>query len=88
MKILYSSKFIREYKKLPLSVKKIAEKKEAIFRKDPFNAKLKTHKLKGDLKGFLSFSIDRKHRIIFEFANSDTIWFHSVGEHSIYKLWD
>ena len=88
MRIFYSSKFAREYRKLPLRIKKIAERKEQIFRKDPFDPQLKTHKLKGSLKGFLSFSIDRKYRIIFEFINRNTVWFHSVGEHSIYKLWD
>ncbi len=88
MKILYSSKFGREYRKLPLRIKKIAEKKEQIFRKNSFDPQLKTHKLKGSLKGFLSFSIDQKYRIIFESIDSNTIWFHSVGEHSIYKLWD
>ncbi len=88
MRIFYSSKFAREYRKLPLRIKKIAERKEQIFRKDPFDPQLKTHKLKGSLKSFLSFSIDRKYRIIFEFINRSTVWFHSVGEHSIYKLWD
>jgi len=88
MRIFYSSKFAREYRKLPLRIKKIAERKEQIFRKDPFDPQLKTHKLKGSLKGFLSFLIDRKYRIIFEFINRNTVWFHSVGEHSIYKLWD
>jgi len=88
MRIFYSRKFAREYRKLPLRIKKIAERKEQIFRKDPFDPRLKTHKLKGSLKDFLSSSIDRKYRIIFEFINRNTVWFHSVGEHSIYKLWD
>lgn len=88
MKIFYSTKFAREYQKLPLRIKKMAEKKEQIFRKNPFDPRLKTHKLKGSLKGFFSFSINQKYRIIFEFVNSKTVWFHSVGEHSIYKLWD
>jgi len=88
MKIYYSSKFAREYKKLSLRVKKIAEKKEKIFRKNPFDPLIKTHKLKGSLKDFWSFSINRKYRIIFEFINKKIVWFHSVGEHSIYKLWD
>lgn len=83
MKIYYSSKFTREYKKLPIRVKKIAEEKERIFRKNSFDPRLKEN-----LKGFLSFSINQKYRIIFEFVNSNKIWFHSVGEHSIYKLWD
>lgn len=85
MKIIYSTKFGKEYKKLPRRVKFSAEKKEKIFRKDPFDPRLKTHKLSGKLKDFYSFSIDYQHRIIFEFANKDTIWFHSVGTHEIYR---
>jgi len=88
MKISYSSKFEREYRKLPSSIKKIAEKKEEIFRIDPFDVRLKTHKLKGGLKDFWSFSIDNKYRIIFEFISKQEIWFHSVGTHAIYELWD
>ena len=88
MEIFYSSKFARDYKKLPLEVKKIAEAKEKIFRKNLFDQRLKTHKLKGSLSGFYSFSINQKYRIIFEIINKNKIWFHSVGDHSIYKLWD
>ena len=88
MKIYYSSKFAREYQKLPLRIKKIAEKKERIFRENPSDSQLKTHKLKGNLKGFWSFSVNKEYRIIFEFVDSDIIWFHSVGSHSIYRLWD
>lgn len=85
MKIIYSTKFGKEYKKLPRRVKFSAEKKEKIFRKDPFDPRLKTHKLSGKLKDFYSFSIDFQYRIIFEFTNKDTIWFHSVGTHEIYR---
>jgi mRNA-degrading endonuclease YafQ of YafQ-DinJ toxin-antitoxin module len=88
MKICYSSKFLREYQKLPLSVKKLAEAKEKIFRKNPFDPRLKTHKLKGGLNEFLSFSINNQYRIIFEFRDPPVVWFHSVGDHSIYRLWD
>lgn len=85
MKIVYGSKFAREYKKLPSSIKDIAEEQEIIFRKDPFDPKLKTHKLKGKLSGFLSFYIGYKYRIIFEFSkDKNTVYFHSVGDHSIY----
>ena len=70
MKIIYSSKFSREYKKLPSEIKDIAEQQEKIFRKNPFHARLKTHKLKGRLKDFLSFSIGYKYRIIFDFSKN------------------
>ena len=85
MKILYSSKFAKEYRKLPKRLKLQAEREEKIFRNDPFDPGLKTHKLSGKLKDFYSFSIDHEHRIIFEFANKDTVWFHKVGTHEIYK---
>ena len=86
MRIVYSSKFAREYKKFPDSIKDLAEEREIIFRNDPFDPKLKTHKLKGKLKGFLSFSIDQKYRIIFELSkDGKSVYFHSVGDHSVYE---
>lgn len=84
MKIYYSSKFEKEYSKLPLRIKILAEKREKIFRKDPFDNQLKTHRLRGRLKDFWAFSIDIHYRIIFEFSEKDIIWFHSIGTHSIY----
>jgi len=85
MKIFYSRKFSNEYKRLPFKVKLLAEKKEEIFRRNPFEPQLKTHKLSGRLKDYYSFSIDYQYRIVFEFENNDTVWFHSVGTHEIYK---
>ena len=86
MEIVYSSKFAREYKNLPRHAKEIAEEHEKLFRRNPFDSKLRTHKLKGKLSGFFSFSIGYQHRIIFEFAkNRKTVYFHSVGDHDIYQ---
>ena len=85
MKIYYSSKFAKEYKRLPNKVKILAEKKEVIFRKDPFDKRLKTHKLSGRLRDYYSFSIDYQYRIIFEFAEKGIVWFHSIGTHEIYR---
>ncbi|MCD4704506.1 type II toxin-antitoxin system mRNA interferase toxin, RelE/StbE family [bacterium] len=86
MEIIYSSKFAKEYKKLPLFIKIIAEKQEIIFHQNPRNPKLKTHKLKGKFKKYLSFSIDYKYRIIFEFSeNKNTVYFHSIGDHDVYQ---
>ncbi|OGK67013.1 hypothetical protein A2313_01640 [Candidatus Roizmanbacteria bacterium RIFOXYB2_FULL_41_10] len=84
MKIYYSSKFAKEYKRLPKKIKLLAEKKELVFRKNPHEPLLKTHKLKGRLEDFWSFSINREYRIIFELKDSNTVWFLSVGTHRIY----
>jgi len=85
MKIEYSPKFRRLYKKLPQAVKALTEEKEKIFRKDPADKKLRTHKLGGSLRGYWAFWIDRRHRIIFSFRKSGTVRFHTVGTHQIYK---
>lgn len=84
MKIYYSTKFSKEYKKLPKKIKLTAEKKEELFRENPFSPQLKTHKLTGKLRDYWSFSVDYQYRIIFEFADKDVIWFHSIGTHAIY----
>ena len=85
MRIFYATKFKREYKRLPLRVKQIAEEKELLFRKDPFDKRLGTHKLHGRLKGYWAIWIDQKYRLIFEFAKKNVVWFHSVGDHSMYR---
>ena len=70
---------------LPKHIKKSAEEKESIFRKNPFDPRLNTHKLSGRFDGFWAFSIGQKYRIIFELHKKNIIWFHSVGDHSIYQ---
>lgn len=85
MEIIYTSKFAREYKKLPTKIKDLAEGREIIFRQNPRDGRLDTHKLHGKLKHFWSFSIDNNFRIVFEFTENDIIYFHSVGDHDIYR---
>jgi mRNA-degrading endonuclease YafQ of YafQ-DinJ toxin-antitoxin module len=85
MQIFYSPEFIRRYRKLPNSLKDLAEKKEDIFRNDPFDASLKTYKLHGRFGEFWAFSVDYNCRIIFKFEQNNKIRFYSIGGHSIYK---
>ena len=86
MEILYLPKFARHHKKLSKEVKILAEKKEKIFRLNPFDVRLKTHKLSGELDGFYSFSINYSYRIIFDFAdkNKKIARFYTVGKHNFY----
>ena len=85
MRIEYSSKFARQFKKLPKEVKESAIKLEPVFRKNPFDPKLKTHKLHGVLKDYWAFSISYSYRIGFTFVDGDTVRFHAIGSHDIYK---
>jgi addiction module RelE/StbE family toxin len=86
MRILYSSKFIKQYRRLPLKIKILFEEKEEIFRINQYDVTLKTHKLHGVFKGYYSFSVNYKYRVIFDYGeNNDTINFHQVGTHDIYE---
>lgn len=84
MDIRYSPKFLRQYKKLPKEVKARAEKRELLFRANPFNSKLKTHKLHGSQEGFMSFSVDFSYRIIFKLYGQEAV-FYEIGTHDIYE---
>ena len=83
--IEYSSHFKRIYQKLDSRVQHKAEKQEIIFRHSPFDPHLKTHKLKGKLKAFYSFSIDYKIRIVFRFIGRHKAVFLDIGDHAIYQ---
>ena len=83
-KIHYTSRFIKDLKKLPKDKQKLATKREAIFRKDPFFQTLKTHKLSGKLKDYWAFSITYQDRVIFRFINGRKAIFYKIGSHSIY----
>jgi mRNA-degrading endonuclease YafQ of YafQ-DinJ toxin-antitoxin module len=52
-----------------------------IFRNNPFDARLKTHKLTGDLKDLYSFSIDYDNRVIFSFFTDNKVIFEDIGNH-------
>lgn len=85
MEIIYLPRFTREFKKLPKDVKAAAYEKEQWFRLDPFNARLKTHKLHGALEGFWACSITYHVRLIFDFHDKHTVRFYSIGSHDIYE---
>jgi toxin HigB-1 len=84
MEIQYSPKFARQYKKLSKDIKEKAKEKEIIFRNNPFDDQLKTHKLNGVFKDYYSFSVDYKIRIIFIFEEENLIRFELIGNHDVY----
>lgn len=84
MEVVYTPRFLRAIKKLPIHLRPTIEKRIILFQKDPFNRALKSHKLIGEFKDCWSFSIDYQYRIIFEFINDKKVVFHTAGDHSVY----
>lgn len=52
-----------------------------LFTKNPFNQKLKTHKLRGKLEGLWALSITYDCRLIFKFIKKDEVLLIDIGEH-------
>ena len=86
IEISYTRKFIRQYHRLDTSLQTELKEKITLFSRDPNHSILKTHPLKGRMKGLHAFSVNYKMRIIFEYANREktaTIML-SVGNHDMY----
>ena len=79
--IRYSARFEQRYKKLGVAIKKRAKEKEPIFREDPFDVRLKTHKLHGKDRDHWAFWINYHYRIKFSFLGDSKVLFLDVGTH-------
>lgn len=53
----------------------------AIFQTNPFDSRLKTHRLAGQLQGLWSFSVDYDVRVVFSFAEPNRALFVDLGTH-------
>jgi mRNA-degrading endonuclease YafQ of YafQ-DinJ toxin-antitoxin module len=85
MKINVSPRFEKNYKRLPKRIKEKAKEKEAIFRDNPFDSRLKTHKLQGKQRDSWALWINDSYRIKFIFISDDEVLFFNIGTHGIYK---
>ena len=83
--IKISPLFEKHYRKLPKEAKERAKNKEKIFRENPFDPRLRTHKLHGKEKEVWAFWIDYVYRIKFIFLSDQEVLFLDVGTHEIYK---
>lgn len=82
MRILYSSLFLRVFGKLPVKIQDEFRRREDVFRRNPFDPMLKTHKLKG--RSDWAFLVTYEVRVIFVFEK-DVFRFLNIGDHSVYR---
>lgn len=89
MQLVWTSAFSRAFKRLVRQNPQLRPQIEQTLEKllaDPFHPSLKTHKLKGDLEGRWSCSIDHSNRIIFRFetnpnSSEEEIFLLVLGSH-------
>lgn len=87
MKVAFSSSFQRAFKKLVKGRKSVEEAfwaKVELFTEDPFDPRLKTHKLSGHLRQLWSFSVTYDVRVVFLIDERRAL-FVDIGDHdSVY----
>ena len=84
-RVIYSSRFLRSLRRLGPAYVVLVQEREVIFRKECFDPRLETHKLKGKWRGYWAFSITHSYRVMFEFVDHETVGFVNVGDHTIYR---
>ncbi len=77
--------FEKDFIYFPEKIKLKARRKIKLFEEDCFNGILNTHKLKGILDKFWSFSIDDDNRVIFRFLPNQEVIYYRIGPHRIYR---
>lgn len=85
IEIRYTPAFLKSLRKFPKSQIKFLSEKEKIFRENPFDARLKTHKLRGELEGFYAFSVSYHWRVVFHSETENIIVFDAIGTHEVYR---
>lgn len=78
--IFYTEEFERCYGKFPAATQKKAERREKLFRANPFHPSLHTEKLHPRNREVWSFRIDENYRL-FRFKNGNTVYFLTAGPH-------
>ena len=81
--IVWTTGFKRAFRKrlVRSSDKRLFEERLKTFVEDPFDPRLKAHKLTGMLAGLWSFSVTYDCRVIFKFHPDDTVVLIDIGQH-------
>ena len=81
-------KFWRSFKKLPVHQKRSAKAAWQIFKRDPFDSRLRAHKihqLSAALgKTVYAVEVERDLRVVF-YIEGETVFTLDIGTHAIYR---
>ena len=78
---LTTTKFRKQYKKLPQKIQDELKTRVKLFQENPRNPSLRIHKLKGEYRPLSSMNITGDYRVLF-LKKGDIITFHAIGTHS------
>jgi len=79
----FEGKFKKYKARLSETERQRLKKRLEIFAGDVFDKRLKTHKLKGELKEYHSFSISYSDRLVFKILDDEGVCFMEIGSHDV-----
>jgi len=86
MKVGWSSRFIKESKRLSREEKKQLSVRVKWFQNNPNDSRLKNHPLAGKLQGYFSFSLTYSKRVVYFWTKKEEAVLIGVGGHDqIYR---
>jgi len=87
MKVRFAKKFKKDYRRSPLKIRRLFDRRLKIFVADKFYPALNNHSLECQYKGCRSINITGDWRAIFrEFDSGRIVYFDLIGTHSqLYK---
>lgn len=81
----FDAAFERKFKKFTSQLtetgRRRLKRKLEIFKKNVFDKRLRTRKLKGELGAYHAFSIDYSNRIVFRTLDDGGVYFIEIGGH-------
>jgi mRNA-degrading endonuclease YafQ of YafQ-DinJ toxin-antitoxin module len=85
--IYFDAAFERKFEKyearLSETERQRLNKRLEIFADDVFDKRLKTHRLKGELKEYYAFSISYSERLVFKILDDEGIYLIEIGSHDV-----
>lgn len=73
MQIIFTERFKKKFKKLPIHIRNKFKIRLSLFIKNPLESCLRAHPLKGNLVGFRAFPVTGDYRVIYRLVDRDTI---------------
>ncbi|MBR1437144.1 MAG: hypothetical protein IJ587_01280 [Synergistaceae bacterium] len=84
LKITYSERFKKQYKKLSADEKNQFRRKLTVFAENPLHPSLRTKRIKG-ADGLVEFSVNMDIRVIWFYEGESLVAFIDIGHHDILK---
>ncbi len=86
IKLIFAPVFLRQLKSLPSEMREEAIEKVELFKNRRNHRMLKVYKLKGNLRGAFSFSVNYRIRVVWQYNSENEAALLSIGDHDVYRI--